>query len=371
MNKSFKRIYPQRILYTTILALLSFSSCTQALLETKETQNPCLSDFIKENIILDTVANYPITETLALTGKVEYNPDKVINFVSMVGGVITNTYFTLGEEVKKGQVLAEIKSTELGHLLSQKRSLQSQISVAQRTLESTLALYQDKVASEKNLVEAQSSLDILNAELENVETQLSLFSASSERGVFQIKAPASGIIVHKNIVPGMQVSTEGEALFTISDRSEVWIMANVYAGNIPHVKEHMEAKIKALAYPDELFSGKINLLAQVFDTEERVLKARIVMDNTNNKLIPGMLVDVAVEKDLGRFATAAPGNALIFDNNQHFLLIYKSDCDIEARPVHPSIQNAEHVFVEENLQVGEKIIAKNHLLIYNHLKALN
>lgn len=357
--------------YALLIGMLFLMGCTEAANELKEADEEyCIDESMKEKITIDTAFSTPVTETLALTGKVEYNPDKVINFVSLVGGVITNTYFTLGQEVKKGQLLAEIKSTELSSLLSQQKSHQSQILVAQRELESVEAMYQDKIASQKDLVEAQSNLEVLKAELESIDAQLNIYSASGERGVFQIKAPSSGIVVHKNIAPGMQISAEGDPLFTISDLREVWIMANIYAGNIAYIKENMKVDIKALAFPDEVFQGKINSLSQVFDVEERVLKARIAMDNAKGKLIPGMLVDVLVEKELGTSAVAVPANALIFDNNQHFLLIYKNDCTIEVRRVHPFIQNSSQVFFENNIEAGEEVITKNHLLIYNNLREL-
>lgn len=374
MNKnSFKSIHNLNNLglYAFVISILSLTGCAETAIESNEKQEYCVDEFMKEKIKIDTAFSAPVTETLALTGKVEHNPDKVINFVSPVGGLITNTFFTLGQEVQKGQLLAEIKSTELIGLLAQKRGHQSQILVAQRALESTQSLYQDKVASQKDLIEAQSNLEVLKAEMETLEAQLSLYSASSERGVFQIKAPGSGIIVHKSIVPGTQISADGDALFTISDLSDVWIMANVYAGNIAYIKANMSVDIQSLAYPDEVFSGKINALSQVFDTDERVLKARIVMNNANNKLMPGMLVDVLVEKVLDKSAIAVPTNALLFDNNQHFLLIYHTDCDIEMRSVNPFIQNTKLTFIDDRLQAGETVISKNHLLIYNHLKALN
>lgn len=359
-------------LFFLLISFLFLTGCAEeAAKEVKETQSYCVDEFMKEKIIIDTAMNAPVTETLALTGKVEYNPDKIIHFVSLVGGVITNTYFSLGDEVKKGQLLAEIKSTELSNLLSQKRTHQSQIQIAQRELESVKTMYQDKIASQKDLIEAQSNLDVLVAELENVEAQLSIYSASSDRGVFQIKAPSSGIIVNKRIAPGVQISTEGDPLFTIADLSEVWIMANVYAGNVPYVKENMNVDIKALSYPDHVFKGKINALSQVFDAEEHVLKARIVMENSDSKLMPGMLVDVLVEKVLGTLAIAVPINSLIFDDNQHFLLVYKDDCDLEIRPVIPFVHNSTQVFFQNNLTAGEKVVTKNHLLIYNQLKDLN
>ncbi|MGV8816041.1 MAG: efflux RND transporter periplasmic adaptor subunit [Gelidibacter sp.] len=358
--------------YVFACLLMLVSSCAQNKKEIAIVDKTgfCLNDFMKDDIIKVPVKKSPISESILLNSIVENNPDNLVHFVSLVSGVVTKTYFTLGEEVKKGQLLLEMMSSELSSLSSQKTSLQSQILVAQRELESVQEMHHDKIASQRDLIEAQSNLDILKAELQNTNAQLNLFSASSERGVFQIKAPASGTIIIKNVASGTQISAESDPLFTISDLSEVWIMANIYAGNIPYVKKDMPVEISAVAYPNDLFSGKISSISQVFDADERVLKARIVMDNTDGKLMPGMLVDVKVEKEDGIMANAAPINALIFDNNQHFLVLYKSDCDIEVRKVTPKVQNSTHVFLENTIEEGEQIIVKNHLLIYNHLKAL-
>ena len=371
---NFKKMHTKKInlLYILAFLLILVSSCSQnnKQVTVVEETGFCLNNFMKDDIIKVPVKKSPISESILLNANVESNPDKKVHFVSLVSGVVTKTYFTLGEEVKKGQLLLEMMSSELSSLSSQKISLQSQILVAQRELESVQEMHIDKIASQRDLMEAQSNLDILKAELQNANAQLNMFSASSDRGVFQVKAPTSGTIISKNIASGMQISAESDPLFTISDLSEVWIMANIYAGNIPYVKKDMSVEITAVAYPGELFSGKISAISQVFDSNERVLKARIVMDNADGKLMPGMLVDAKVEKEDGILGNAAPINALIFDDNQHFLVLYKSDCDIEVRKVTPNVQNNTHVFFENNIEEGEQIIVKNHLLIYNHLKAL-
>ena len=359
-------------IYVFSFLLLFLSSCSQNKkeIEVAEQTSFCLNDFMKDDIKKVPVQKSPISESILLNAMVESNPDNVVHFVSLVSGVVTKTYFSLGEKVKKGELLIEMMSSELNSLSSQKSSLQSQILVAQREWESVQEMHRDKIASQRDLIEAQSNLDILKAELQNTTAQLNLFSASSDGGVFQVKAPTSGTIISKNVASGMQISAESDPLFTISDLSDVWIMANIYAGNIPYVKKDMPVDITALAYPDASFSGKINSISQVFDSNERVLKARIVMDNADGKLMPGMLVDAKVEREDGVLANAAPINALIFDDNQHFLVLYKSDCEIEVRKVVPNIQNSTHVFFENTIEEGEQIIVKNQLLIYNHLKAL-
>ena len=251
-------------IYFLAFLLMFFFSCSQnkkGIEVVEEEIGFCLNDFMSDDIIKVPVIQSPISESILLNANVESNSDNVVHFVSLVSGVVTKTYFTLGEKVKKGQVLLEMMSSELSNLSSQKTSLQSQILVAQRELESVQEMHRDKIASQRDLIEAQSNLDILKAELQNTTAQLNMFSTSSERNVYQVKAPTSGTILGKNVASGTQISAEGDPLFTISDLNEVWIMANIYAGNIPYVKKDMSVEIKTVAYPDDLFSGKINSIS--------------------------------------------------------------------------------------------------------------
>lgn len=328
----------------------------------------CLNEDFKQKVGFYQVTSQPIVEKLHLTGSVETNPDRVLNFISLVSGIITNTYFSIGDEVKKGQVLAELNSTELTSMQSEQRALTSQLRVATKKLESTKSMYEGGISSEKDLLEAQSELDVLQTELERVTQNLSLFSPSEERGVFQIKSPVTGIITEKNIAGGTQISSEGEPLFRISNLQEIWVMANVYASNVALIQRGMKAEISAMSYPDMQLEGEISVISQVLDSESKVLKARIVLDNQNLQLKPGMLVDVYVATESTGNAVAVPLDHLIFDSNQYFALVYRNDCSIETRRIDFLSKNSGVAYVAAGLIEGEQIISTNNLLIYEQLK---
>lgn len=353
-----------------LLPILFLFSCKEKETAIEKDEKFCLNDDIKKKIAFQEVKKEAVSETFSLTGSVTYNADNVVQFTSLVNGIVTNTFFSLGDYVKKGQVLAEIKSTELNGLQSENKSLASQLLVAQRQLASTKSMYEDGIASQKDLIQAESEVNVLKSSLENIKSNLALYSASSEKSVFQIKAPSNGYIVAKNMSSGMQISEGSEPLFTISDLDEVWVMVNIYATDMQNIRENMEVKIKTLAYPDEIFTGKITSLSQVFDSEERVLKARIVMKNKDLKLKPGMSADIILNKEtkIKEPMVAIPVNAMIFDNSVNYVVVYKGDCDLEIRQVQPTTQNSENIYFEKGISENEKIISKNQLLIYESLK---
>ena len=327
----------------------------------------CLNEKTKDIVEITTVTKQNVTEGIHLTGSIDANPDKVINFVSLVNGIISNTYFSLGDSVNKGQVLAEMQSTELSSLQAELSSLKSQIEIAKVDLDAKEQLFKDGISSSRELIQAKNELLILESEKQKVENNLNLYSASSTKNVFQIKAPASGIITGKNINSGTTVTDEGESLFSISNLNDVWAMANIYATDIAHVKKGMDVEIKTLSYPDEVFKGKIDVISQVLDQDSKVLKARIVLDNKDFKLKPGMIADITALKEFDQKAIAVPTSCIVFFNNKNYVLIYKDDCDIEAREIEILTKKNGTTYLKNGLEENEKIITKNQLLIFEEL----
>jgi len=261
-----------------------------------------------------------------------------------------------------------LRSTELSSLQAELKSLESRITVTKKKLESVQSMFDDGVSALKELMETQSELEILQSEKRKVDENLALFSASEEGGVFQIRAPTTGIITEKSISAGTQISGEGPPLFTVSDLSDVWIMVNIYATNVQSVEKGMSVNIRTLSYPDEIFSGEIAAIPQVLDNEAKVLKARVVLPNADLKLKPGMLVDVIALKSLGIEALSIPTQAIIFDNNQNYVMVYKSGCEIEIREIEILAKNKNVLYITEGLEKNENVIFKNQLLIYEQIK---
>lgn len=308
-------------------------------------------------------------EELTLTGKVEYDPDKVINYVSLVSGIADRTYFSLGEKVQKGQVLLDVRSSDLSSLQAEYTSAESEIKIAQRELQTAQSMYDDKMLSEKELLEAQARVKQAQASFSKIQTDMSVHGTNKGNGTFSIKAPMTGYIVAKSVSSGSTISSDGEPLFSVADLSTVWITANVYASNITFVKEGMEVNITTLSYPGEVFSGKISSISQVFDPEEKVLKARIVMANKDLKFKPEMSVVIKLKNKTHHEFVAIPSDALIFDNDKYYVVVEVSPGDFKTSEVILQGHNDKTTYIASGLSEGESVVIKNQLLIYSGLKA--
>lgn len=362
------KIFMKKLIYILTLTILLPVSCKEKDEVIIQDKTFCLDENTKKIIEISSVQKQNVVEVIPLSGNIETNPDEVVNYVSLVNGVISNTYFSLGDKVTKGQILAELQSSELSSLKSELNSLKAQIEIAKVELNSKKDLFKDGISSNKDLIEATNNLQILETEKQKIESNLKLYSASNSKNVFQIKAPTSGIITEKNINSGTTVTDDGDVLFSISNLNNVWAMANIYASDIGRIQSGMNVEIETLSYPNETFSGRINLISQILDQETKTLKARIDLDNADFKLKPGMIADIRVLNELNSQEIAIPTASILFYDNKNYVLVYHDDCEIEKREITLLSKRNGLSYIGSGLKENEKIITKNQLLI---LEALN
>lgn len=309
----------------------------------------------------------PIEQQLKLTGKVEYDPDRMVHYTPLVSGVVIATYFHIGDKVSKGQSMALIRSGELSGMYAERQGLEAEIHILTRELESTHSMFQDNLASQKDLIEAQSRLRQAEAELEKANSNLVVYGLPGADGAFTLKAPISGFVIDRRMAPGAPVSADSEPLFTIADISTVWITANVYAGNLAFIRPGMPVDIRTLAYPEEVVQGRIDVIPQVFDPEEHVLKARIILPNADLRFKPEMAVDLTLKDSREVEMPGIPSDALIFDENRYFVVKRVGE-EFAIVEVSLAVQTNGISYVEAGLQAGDRVVVKDQLLIYSKLK---
>lgn len=306
-------------------------------------------------------------EELTLNGKVEYDPDKVISYVPLISGIVEKTYFLFGDKVRKGQPLLDIRSADLSALTSELISAEAEVNIARRELQTAKAMHEDRMISEKDLLEVEYKVKQAEGSYNRVKNDMTTYRPK-EDGSFSIQSPMDGFIVEKNISSGMPVSSENGPLFVVADLSEVWVIANVYASNLKFVREGMDVSITTLSYPGEVFTGKINTLSQVFDPEDKVLKARIKMQNKDLKLKPEMSAVIKLKNESTEKLISIPSDALIFDDNAHFVVIEESPGDFRIREVEIGSTHNNKTYLYSGLNESEIVVIKNQLLIYSGLK---
>lgn len=350
--------------------LVSISACnTKAENGTDISSVPtfCISEQLKKSTEIVDVSEQPIKEQLTLTGKIEYNENDLVAFKSLLEGIVENVHFELGDYVRQGQVLATIKSGQIQELYQLRKLHQSQIDLYKKQIQTKKELLNDGLVSATEVLELEHELSSAQIELDKINFSLQLYKATGNQS-FQILSPKNGYIIRKSVSAGQTITSDSEPLFSISNLQEVWVMVNIYASSLRYIHTGDVVKVRTVAYPDQFYTGKIDKIYNVFDDNEHVLKARVVLENKNLNLMPGLSADIIIDKkNVSGQAFAVPNKATVFSNNKEYIVVYKDDCQLETRRITKIASNEELTYIQEKLAPGEKVIGSNALLLFEEL----
>lgn len=324
----------------------------------------------KESMTFGRIKEQIAQYELDLTGNVSYDQDELFIFQSLVSGIVQETYFKLGDFVQKGEVLLEVRSPSIGEFRSTLKMAETDIQLATRNLKSIEKLYESGLASDRELLEAEREISEAQLNWRQIKESIQIYGGALEKDVLVIRAPQSGYIVQKNITRGSTIAEGNEEIFSISNLKKVWVQVNVYPAQINLLKEGDEVEISTSAYINERFKGKITRISNVFDPEEKVMKAIIEMNNEDLKLKPDMMVNVHLIKKTSQKALSIPIEAVLFDKNQYHLIWTKDSCSASILTFQPLGKDKRYYYFNTSIEGfgAESIyILKNNLLIYNEL----
>jgi cobalt-zinc-cadmium efflux system membrane fusion protein len=353
-----------------VAASLFFIGCnSDAEKKGDEKQKYVIPDSILKSIVIDTVEKCPLVNAITLTGQVDFNQDHVVKIYPLISGNIQDIKVVLGDYVKEGQVLGVIKSSEMAGYSNDLVNAESNLRVAEKNLEKTKDMYKSGLASLTDSLSAEVAYQQAKSEMNRITRVLSI-NGGNTQGEFLVKAPISGFLVEKFVNNNTTIRPDNSNnLFTISDLKNVWIWANVYESNISVIHMGDNVDVTTLSYPGKLFKGKIDKIMNVLDPTNKVMKVRVALENPNYALKPQMFASVTVTNQENKQAICIPSRALIFDHSQYYVLNYKSKSDIQISPVQVINSIGDKTYISSGVNVGDKVIGSQAILIYAALNS--
>ncbi|HWV65069.1 efflux RND transporter periplasmic adaptor subunit [Chitinophaga sp.] len=359
---------PILIIGFSLLATILWSGCKHSQAEDQEKTTFVLSDTMMKNIRIDTAQLQPVMNEVRLSGKVTPNGGKVLKVYPLVSGYVEDIKVQLGDYVQKGQVLAVIHSAEIADYEKQLAQAQSDRNVADKNLKVAQDLFESRLNTDKDVVNAKGEVQKSNAEINRLNDLFKIYR-KGKGATYLVTAPISGYVIEKNINNNMEIRTDNSTnIFTISELDDVWVMANVFETDIARIKEGYEADVVTVSYPDQPFRGKIDKIYNFLDPATKTMQVRISIDNKNMLLKPEMFATVYVKYQDNDQKIAVPSAAVIFDNSKNYVLVFKDKFNIAVREVEVDKTAGDITYLSSGLAANEKVISKNQLLIYDALK---
>lgn len=306
------------------------------------------------------VRKQKISEKLYFTGLIE--PWEKINITPDIGGKIARIYVEEGDNVKKGQLLAELDTRAIRLQLEQAEAAlavaEANYKDAKRNMERMERLRQEKAVSDQQYEKIKLAFEAAEAQLHQAKAALNL--ARHSLNVSLMKAPFSGVIASKNaevgdvINPMMSGFSPSSGVLTLMSFSRVKIEMDVSHKDIVRIKKGQTAFLRAAAFPETVFKGSVALVSMTADPLTRKFKVEVRVDNPDLILRPNTFGEITLEISTNEDALIIPQVAVL--ENQYVFLARENKA--EKMEVTLGLQNAELVEVVKGVKEGDLVIVE-------------
>lgn len=282
------------------------------------------------NIIkLGTVSRMELSDTLRVAGQVDFDEQRVTRIGATVTGRVTELTAMLGQQVKVGDTLAVLNSTELGAAQLSYMKARAQAQLNERNVERAQQLFAADVIGSAELQRRESELSISRAEMRAAADQLRVLGVSSKslekltstgaiNSVSPVVATMAGTVVERLVAQG-QVVQPSEVMFTVADLSRVWVEAEVPEQQAAAVQPGQTIQVEIPALGQQL-TAKLIFIADTVNPMTRTIMVRSELDNSDRSLKPAMLATVLIQgRPTARLVV--PDTAIVRENNKDYLFV--------------------------------------------------
>ena len=271
-----------------------------------------------------------ISNTITSTGTLDAL--KTVDVGTQVSGKIDKIFVDYNSNVKKGELLAILDTTNLSLAVSDAESnllkTQAQYEQAKAQNDQNKILYKKGFMAELDYITSKTNLETALSNLQSAKTALE--RAKTNLTYAYIYSPINGKVINKNVEEGQTVaaSFSSPTLFEIAENlSNMQILASVDESDIGQIKVGQEAKFTVQAYPNKEFTGKVVQIRLNSQVVQNVVNYTVVInaDNKNNFLLPGMTatIDFYVEQKYN--VLLIPNSALRFQPTTDMLAEYQKE----------------------------------------------
>lgn len=281
----------------------------------------------------------PFTLTIRSTGNLMAYESVEIR--TPVAGNVQQIHFNEGDYVQEGTLLVEIDSRTWQ---AQKKGLEAQLTSAVNELERKRRLLEIEGASQESVDQSKATVSDLEARIEELEVQIDLAT---------IRAPFSGTLGVRDFSPGAYLS-QGEMITMLVQNQQLKINFDIPARHASLASKGMEVMVISSSTADTTFA-EVYALDPVINANTRNLRLRGVLENEDQKFIPGDFANVIIDVEQNEDAILIPTESVISELNAQIVYLV-SEGKAQRREVEIGASTRGRVNILDGLQEGDTIM---------------
>lgn len=302
-----------------------------------------------------TVMKQNLADKFEAVGTIEAIEE--ITVVSEIDAMVTALPFAEGNNVKRGNLIAQLDDSQLKaeYLRAEALFLQSQA-----TYNRIKSIVDQKAGTPQDLDDALASLKVAEANLKFAEARLNKS---------RIVAPFSGMIGSRRVSVGSFLRT-GDAITELANLNEIRITFSAPERFLAELKRGAEVLVFSPVYPGHEVEGKIIVIEPIIDTDTRTVRIVARVQNPGQKFRPGMSANVSVILSERPEALTIPTEAMFASGNQTLVYVVNADSTVMPVPVTSGLQMPGVVEITNGLEPGMQIITAGHQKLFPGAKVM-
>lgn len=305
---------------------------------------------------------------LRLPGRLVWDESRTVRVVPQLGGRVASIAVDIGETVKTGQPLATLESADHEQARADARKADADLRLAEQARERSRILREAGVLAEKDWQQAEAEMQRARAEQVRSSRRLAALGGDGE-GRYVLKSPLPGIVVERNLNPGMEFRAEagGTPLFVVTDPTRLWLQLDAGEADLARIKPGETVGLEVRQYPGERFTGVIRRVADFVDPQTRTVRVRGEVANPDRRLKGEMFVQALIQlppRDLWR----VPDSAVFLQGSQRYVFVEEASGRYRRQPVEVAGEREGWAEIATGLKGGEKVIVEGNLPLLKYFK---
>ncbi|HVU05912.1 MAG TPA: efflux RND transporter periplasmic adaptor subunit [Polyangiaceae bacterium] len=326
-----------------------------------------LSSKLRERLEIQTAAvrDLPLTPLVRSVGTVTFDPAYVGAVGVRMRGVVRNVYKFEGDVVKRGELLGDVVSSELGAAQANVLMYQAQLKSAELNAKREADLVLRGLTTMREVEEAQAELAEYKSRLLAAEQAVSAFGGAAVKGkkvsaigVHQLLAPIDGTVVELFVAPGQSVEAHQTAL-RVADLDHLWVELSVFERDLPSVHQRDRVEISPLSQQESVITGEVAHVGEVIDPQTRAGHVRVEIDNEKRALRVGQAVSARIHTAGAAAAVRqVPATAITYIDGKATVFKALSETEFVATPVVTGETDGTSTQIVSGVAAGESVVSK-------------
>lgn len=295
-----------------------------------------------------------VARMITATGTLAARRDMPVGVVGE-GGMVTRVLVEPGQWVGAGQTLAiierSVQSQEAQQLAASIEVARADARLAQQELDRAQSLVGRGFISKADVERRIATRDAANARVRVAQAQLG--ATRARIGRLDVRAPAAGLVLDRNVEAGQIVSSGSGALFRIAQGGEMELLARLSQEDLGRLRPGVPATVTPVGTP-QTFAGRVWQVSPIIDPQTRQGDARIAVPY-NDLLRPGGFATAAIQAGAVD-APLLPESAVQSDPKGNFVFLVDQKNQIVRRNVQVGEVSDQGVAVLSGLNGNERVV---------------